>query len=365
MQRSVGKAKWYMLHYECELCNRLPCLNTWSATGGDMLRWYEEVRPSWRKWIDWAKDIVSVPPLWFLIDDTIYPITSHSAATALSYSDFHVFPTMIASIPSNRANSIFLPLSCLIFNTLCIYLFCVCTCTGQRTTSRSILSFYCIGPRDQTRVLSLGGRCLYLLSHLISPTNSFYFFFLLIFLLKARSCYAVQGGMELKIFSCLSRPSVGIPGRPHDFQLVSVLKVRAILRWFLRLWEHQAGVGAFRECFLVMSYATYGWGLVGCADVWVFGMRIRDILEAVEATSVVSFIYWPNLAELPCAVWPAWLASLLQGLLVSISCMLVSQAGFQAHPDFYAGSDDPNSGLLACAVSTLLNEPSPQSHFSF
>lgn len=54
----------------------------------------------------------------------------------------------------------------------------------------------------------------------------------------------------------------------------------------------QPGAGAFRECFLVMSYTTYGWGLVGRADVWVVGdMRIWEGLEAVEATSVISFVY--------------------------------------------------------------------------
>lgn len=40
-----------------------------------------------------------------------------------------------------------------------------------------------------------------------------------------------------------------------------------------------------------MSYTTYGWGLVGPADIWVVGdIRIWEGLEEVEATSVIFFL---------------------------------------------------------------------------
>jgi hypothetical protein len=44
---------------------------------------------------------------------------------------------------------------------------CVCVCVCVRDNMwQSVLSFYYVGTRDRTLVIELGGKCLYILSHL-------------------------------------------------------------------------------------------------------------------------------------------------------------------------------------------------------
>lgn len=47
-------------------------------------------------------------------------------------------------------------------------------CGVQRAASRIILSFYQVGPWNQTQVIRLQSRCLYQLSHLIGPVTNFF-----------------------------------------------------------------------------------------------------------------------------------------------------------------------------------------------
>lgn len=60
---------------------------------------------------------------------------------------------------------------------LFIYLFIylsVCLCVGRGGTVWELaLSFYLVGPEDQTQVVRLGSKCLYAVSHLASSLDTF------------------------------------------------------------------------------------------------------------------------------------------------------------------------------------------------
>lgn len=60
-----------------------------------------------------------------------------------------------------------------LFIYLFVYLECVSVSGGERTTHGSQFSPTVLGPRDSAQVICLGGRLLYLLSHLASPRTVF------------------------------------------------------------------------------------------------------------------------------------------------------------------------------------------------
>lgn len=58
-----------------------------------------------------------------------------------------------------------------------VYTYGCTTVCVQKTICGDQFSFQQVGPKDQTQVITLGNKCLYLLSHLTSSNRSFFFFF--------------------------------------------------------------------------------------------------------------------------------------------------------------------------------------------
>lgn len=54
-----------------------------------------------------------------------------------------------------------------------------------------------MGSRDQTQLSSLGGKCLYLLSHLTNPTSYF----------ETGSHFNIQDGLEFSVLNGLDLPA--------------------------------------------------------------------------------------------------------------------------------------------------------------